>query len=200
MAANISHTISRPRSKSSNVFRLHNELFIASFTRQHNPSYACRLVIADKRHPLYHRSMNRFLALPRDMLWVHISTNSLPFIAVQRTTCRRQIESVLYEALKDAKFDLNAILWGGKRVEMMKRRNQHSKVALRGVLTGTLDIVGQKGLRHADRGQIKEHISFMVEKLKNAGQEKSVKTELLHPKRAKIGNQSVLRRAPSGEV
>ena len=171
MAVKIIQVASRPPVRSSSELKLRNELFYASFTRKHNPTYGARLILGDKLHPLYHRSMSRFLALPRDMLWIHITVNPLPFDAVRRNACRRRIAAVLAEAFRNANFDLNAMLWAGKRAEMMKRHNQCPRVKSQGSLTGTLHITAREELLYAKRGLIKKHIDVLVVKLKGLGQE-----------------------------
>lgn len=83
---------------------------------------------------------------------------------------------MLHEALRDAGFDLNAILWGGKRVEMSKRHNQNRRATVRGGVTGTLDIVVQREILDAERGQIKKHLGFIMKRLKAVTKEKLVET------------------------
>lgn len=168
--------VARSRSQYPNVLKIHNQLFLALFTREHKPSYASESVINDTSHTLYHRSMTRFLALPRDRLWVHVSTNLIPFTSVRRHYYRRKIEAALYDALRDAGFDLNAILWGGRRAQMRKRHEQNTSDTLQGGLTGTLELLAQKESVQAEWGMVQKHIGFIVEKLKgvsktNAGRQ-----------------------------
>ena len=184
MVSKIRKLVSPTRFHGPNAFRICNGLFNASYTPKHNPSFACRQVLADKLHPLHDRSLSRFLDLPRNMLWVYVSTNTLSNIAVRRVALRRMIKAVLSEALRDAGFDLNAILWGGHRVQMRKRLNQYSRVTFQGGVTGTLDITAQKELADAERGKVKLHIGFIVEKLKSVTREKSVETGVVQPERA----------------
>ena len=79
---------------------------------------------------------------------------------------------MLFEAFRNANFDLNALLWAGKRTEMKKRHNQHSRVNSQGRLTGTLQVMAREELLCAERRLLKKHIDHLVEQLKGVGQEK----------------------------
>lgn len=175
MIANKTHVVTRsPLRKAAQnshlrpakQFKIHKEHFIAAFTPEHIPTFAAKQTLGDKLNPLYQRSMSRFLGLPRDTLWVQIVVNTLPFDAVRRRACRYWLEAALSEAFRNANFDSNTILWAGKRAEMMKRQNQHPRATSRGSVTGTLEIWAKKGLLCADRGQLQQHMHFIVKHLK----------------------------------
>lgn len=156
-----------PLIRSAKRFKLPCELFVAIFTPNHTPTYAAKKALDDKLNPLHRRSMNRFLALPRDMLWVQVVANALPFDAVRRRTCRHWLEAALSEAFRNANFDLNTILWAGKRIEMMKRQNQHPRLSSQASVTGTLLIMAKKELLCAQKGQLQKHIGFIVKRLRD---------------------------------
>ena len=180
MLLNRSHVLMRsssgqtallPRIRSAKELKLPNELFVASFTPKHKPTFAARKALDDKLNPLHLRSTKRFLALRRDMLWVHVAVNALPFDATRRRACRHWIEAALSEAFRNANFDKNSILWGGKRVEMMKRQNRPQRITSQASVTGTLSITAKKELLCAERGKLQEHIRFIVERLRGLGRE-----------------------------
>lgn len=157
-----------------NAVKHTEQLIFATYTRAHNPSFVTKIILSDDMHVLRQRSHDRFRALPRNMLWVHVSANSLPAIVCRRAACRRLIRAILRVELARAGFDLNAILWMGKRAEMMSRENRNrnkNKGAywkVRGAaVTGTLDIKARERFLDADPATIEEHIRAVVNDLKN---------------------------------
>lgn len=113
------------------------------------------------------------------------------------------IEAALSEALRNAKFDLQGILWAGKRARMMKRHdqhNQHPRLTLPGVVTGTLEIWAKKELLYAEQGKLEEHMRFIVRKLKEAGQGKQSTTGSLQPERARTAKSKRTKEGASGRT
>lgn len=152
------------------LFKVYCKHFVASFTRKHKPSHAAEHVLSDKTHTLYQRSLSRFLALPRDMLWMRASTHVISTNIVIRKRFRRKLEGALYDALRDIGFDVKGILWRGNRAGMSKQPGEKKREGL----TGTVEISAQQSLMLADWGEVKEQVGILAEKLKMTAEGRDV--------------------------
>lgn len=169
---NMAHVLAR--AKYPTLFKVHNQMFTAVFTREHKPSYSAQMALTDSSHTLHHRSLTRFLALPRNMLWVNVSANHVQGPSVRRKRYRRMLEAALYEALRDTGFNSNAILWTGKRAEMRKRSEENTGKSLEGALTGTLELFVQKTLQHMQWAEVKKQADFIAKKLQQVSTQKII--------------------------
>lgn len=166
------------RAQYPTVFRVNNHIFTASFTREHKPAYIAQSVLADTSHTLHHRSLTRFLGLPRNVLWVFVTANHLQGLSVRRNRYRRMMEAALYEALRDTGFDLNAILWGGKRGGMRKWSEENKGKRFEGALTGTLEVFVQKKTQHMQWAEAKEQAGLLAKKLKQISEQKIIRRQV----------------------
>ncbi len=159
------------------ALKVSNNLFFAVFTHQHKPSHFAQLILDDKTHTLHHRSLRRFLALPRDMLWVRASTHHIRGPAVTRHRCRRWLEVASYEALKDTGFDLGTILLNRNRAGTRKRHGEKGGDRL-AQITGTLDLVAHPALLHAKWGEVREQAGVLANRLKMICEKGSVEPQV----------------------
>jgi hypothetical protein len=152
------------------VFKVSYQHFVATFTRKHKPSHAAELVLSDKTHTLHERSLARFLALPRDMLWMRASTHMISTNIVVRKRFRRRLEGALYDALRDIGLDVKGILWRGNRAGMSKQPEEKKREGL----TGTVELSAQQSLMLAEWGEVKKQVGLVAEKLKMTPERRDV--------------------------
>lgn len=132
------------------------KVFTISYTPKHLPSYPSSLILADKYHPLYYRTRARYLAYPRDTLWLRISCNNLVALKrVVRAHCQKRLKAAIIQALRDAGFDSQ-----GRALKATDESN-HKVTSL----VGTFQVLGSRELLEADSEVIKEQARSAVEKV-----------------------------------
>lgn len=135
---------------------IHSKLLRSTFTQKHLPAFPTYIMLDNKSHPFYYRVKARYLAHPRDTLWVQTRSSAVLGKSVLRHRCRRRLNEALKEALKEAGFD-----WHGRPFKNMDGGDG------RGMgLIGTLQVVGTKDLLEADWGSIKQEASNVVNIMK----------------------------------
>lgn len=132
--------------------KIRSALFHSTFTYAHIPSRPTHLLLFSGLHPLYHRTRARYLAHPRDTLWVHINCGIIKAKQTLRSRCRRRFIEALRGALKEAGYDCH-----GRVLREIDGGNSRGT----GII-GTLSVQGYISLLDADWGLVKEEARNMV--------------------------------------
>lgn len=125
------------------------KLFQASYTYTHTPSYTSYAKLNDVYDPLHTYTRARFLAFPRDTLWVRVNANILQINSTIRNRYRRRIKAALQEVFREKGYEPNGKKLGGETDGFV----------------GTLNVMAGVKLMAADWKEVKKDANYVVTRL-----------------------------------
>lgn len=125
------------------------KLFQATYTSTHTPSYTSYAKLTDIHHPLHAYTKARFLAFPRDTLWVRVNANLLQINSTIRNRYRRRIKVALEEAFRGNGYEPNGKKLGGETKGFV----------------GTLNVMAGVKMMAADWKDVKKDANYVVNRL-----------------------------------